>query len=235
MFGIGTNLVTCQKQPALGMVYKLVDIDNEPKLKLSEDKEKMTLPCRKQVFRIWEKDHPFAIADVISLENQVIKEGEMVKLVDLQNIDNRYQIEIVRVVKLLSTVWENGKLVEPIQDIKVPNLDVLPLAADRACFLALSRRALARLTPALTAMAFAPAPSSLVINLFVLFFPPSKMCTNCRTTTVSKRLLLRSDETVQPASIEERRAEKVQPVRDRSVLQRFLPHAGAHLCLQEQN
>lgn len=47
MFGIGTNLVTCQKQPALGLVYKLVDFDNEPKFKLSEEQEKQTLPGKK--------------------------------------------------------------------------------------------------------------------------------------------------------------------------------------------
>ena len=52
-FGIGTNLVTCQAQPALGMVYKLVQINGFAKIKLSDEREKTTLPGEKQVLRVY--------------------------------------------------------------------------------------------------------------------------------------------------------------------------------------
>jgi nicotinate phosphoribosyltransferase len=67
-FGIGTNLVTCQSQPALGGVYKLVEINGRPVVKLSQDKEKATIPGRKTVYRLV-KDGEF-IADIIMLADE---------------------------------------------------------------------------------------------------------------------------------------------------------------------
>jgi nicotinate phosphoribosyltransferase len=70
IFGIGTNLVTCQAQPALGMVYKLVEIDGTPRIKLSQDIAKVTIPAAKEVYRL------FGVEGIPILD-LIIRQGEM--------------------------------------------------------------------------------------------------------------------------------------------------------------
>src|SRR3989338_692656 len=70
-FGVGTEMVTSKDAPALGGVYKLVELEHNnksiPKMKFSKDK--ITYPGKKQVYRSFDKDGNFT-ADVIGLEDE---------------------------------------------------------------------------------------------------------------------------------------------------------------------
>ena len=69
MFGIGTNLVTCQAQPALGMVYKICSLKDVPRIKISEESEKTTIPGMKCIVRAYQDDIP--VFDVLCLHSEV--------------------------------------------------------------------------------------------------------------------------------------------------------------------
>ncbi|MGD8749565.1 MAG: nicotinate phosphoribosyltransferase [Balneolaceae bacterium] len=72
LFGVGTRLVTGHESPALDGVYKLSSVNNKPKLKLSENIEKITLPGRKKVLRFAEPDGAFyGDGIVLAEEDQV--------------------------------------------------------------------------------------------------------------------------------------------------------------------
>ena len=86
-WGVGTNLITSKDNPAFGGVYKLAAIQNEagefiPKIKLSENVEKVTNPGNKNVYRIYDKETGKIKADLICLVGEVFDESKDMKLFD---------------------------------------------------------------------------------------------------------------------------------------------------------
>ncbi|HKL14880.1 MAG TPA: hypothetical protein VJ915_04555, partial [Balneolaceae bacterium] len=69
IFGVGTRLVTGHDSPALDGVYKLSSVGDQPKIKVSENVEKITLPGSKQVHRFLDDDGNY-YCDAISLYDE---------------------------------------------------------------------------------------------------------------------------------------------------------------------
>ncbi len=86
-WGVGTNLITSKDCPAFGGVYKLAAIKQEdgtflPKIKLSENSEKVTNPGNKTVYRIYEKNSGKMRADLIALADETFDPAQKMKLFD---------------------------------------------------------------------------------------------------------------------------------------------------------
>jgi nicotinic acid phosphoribosyltransferase len=76
VYAIGTHIATCKKQPALGLVCKLTEINKAPRMKMSSDPEKSTLPGNKAIYRVWTSNAESASFDLITLEGEEIRLGE---------------------------------------------------------------------------------------------------------------------------------------------------------------
>lgn len=86
-WGVGTHLITAKDCPSFGGVYKLAAVkgpDGEfiPKIKLSENTEKVTNPGNKTIYRIYEKDSGKVKADLICLVDEKFDENEDLMLFD---------------------------------------------------------------------------------------------------------------------------------------------------------
>ena len=86
-WGVGTHLITSKDWPSFGGVYKLAAIMNKegkfiPKIKLSENTEKVTNPGNKTIYRVYEKETGKIKADIICLVDDVMNENEPLLLFD---------------------------------------------------------------------------------------------------------------------------------------------------------
>ena len=124
-FGIGENMITAKSDPVFGGVYKLAAVKEDdgsytPKMKLSESAEKMTIPCLKKVWRIYDQDGK-AMADLITTADEQVETQHGITLFD--PIETWKECTYVNcTARCLSTpIYENGKRVyqsPSLNDIK---------------------------------------------------------------------------------------------------------------------
>lgn len=119
-FGVGERLITAKSEPVFGGVYKMSAVEKEgriiPKIKISENFEKITNPGFKTVYRLYDKDTKKAIADVITLADEAFPQGEY-EIFDPQFIWKRKTVSNFEAKKLHVTIFESGTCVYPLPSI----------------------------------------------------------------------------------------------------------------------
>ena len=128
-WGIGTKLITADTNPSLGGVYKLVAIENEngvmqPKIKISENPEKISTPCFKQIFRIYENKSNKIKADLLGLYDEKFLTDNDLTIFDPNAPWKKmtFQKNSYTIRKMLTPIILNGKKVYDFPSIsKIKN------------------------------------------------------------------------------------------------------------------
>ena len=115
-WGVGTNLITCKDCPSFGGVYKLAAIQNEegefvPKIKISENTEKITNPGNKTIYRIYEKASGKIKADLICFADEVIDPKQDLLLFDPMDTWKKTKLAggTYTVREILLPIFKNGE------------------------------------------------------------------------------------------------------------------------------
>jgi nicotinate phosphoribosyltransferase len=114
-FGVGERLITARSEPVFGGVYKLVAIEKDnkiiPKIKISENVEKITNPAFKKLYRVYDKFSNKAIADLITLHDEVIDEKMPLELFHPDYTWKRKKIKDYYYKELMVKIFDRGNVV----------------------------------------------------------------------------------------------------------------------------
>jgi len=121
LFGVGENLITAKSNPVFGGVYKLVAIEKDdkiiPKIKISNNTIKITNPGFKKVYRFYDKATNKALADVITLHNEIIPEDNYT-IFDPLSPWKKKTLKNYTVRPLQELIFDKGNLVYNSPDLK---------------------------------------------------------------------------------------------------------------------
>ncbi len=122
-FGVGERLITSKSEPVFGGVYKLAAIEEEdgsitPKIKISENAAKVTLPHFKKVYRLFENATGKAMADYICVFDEQPDFTQPLELFDPEATWKRKTVSDFTARPLLAPIFQGGKLVYQIPAIQ---------------------------------------------------------------------------------------------------------------------
>jgi len=122
IFGVGERMVTAKSEPVFGGVYKLVAVEEKgeihPRIKLSENEEKIINPGYKMVWRLYDKNSHKAIADVITLAEEIIDETLPYTIFDPVLIWKKKKVINFYAKKLQVPIFLNGEVVYELPTIE---------------------------------------------------------------------------------------------------------------------
>ena len=121
-FGVGERLITAASAPVFGGVYKIVAVEEGdkiiPRIKLSENVSKITTPCAKKVYRLYDNETGKALADVVTLFDEVIESGKPYEIFDPTYTWKLKVLDNFTAKELHVKVFDHGKKVYNSPDIK---------------------------------------------------------------------------------------------------------------------
>ena len=121
-FGVGERLITASSEAVFGGVYKLAAVEKDgeiiPKIKVSENTAKITIPGVKIPWRLFDRKTGKAIADVITLNDEKIDSSEPYEIFDPIHTWKRKVVTDFVAVKLQKKIFENGKQVYESPTVK---------------------------------------------------------------------------------------------------------------------
>lgn len=121
-FGVGERLITAASAPVFGGVYKIVAVEENgvavPRIKLSENVAKITTPCAKKVYRLFDRESGKALADVITLLDEELEGLESYELFDPNYTWKRKVVDNFIAKPLLVKIFDKGECCYQSPDIK---------------------------------------------------------------------------------------------------------------------
>lgn len=123
LFGVGERLITSKSSAVFDGVYKLVAVEGEngeiiPKIKISENVQKITNPHFKKVYRFYDNENHKAIADLLCVNDEVIDDTRPLEIFDPDYVWKRQVLENYTARELLVPIFVNGECVYNKPELK---------------------------------------------------------------------------------------------------------------------
>ncbi len=120
-FGVGERLITAKSEPVFGAVYKLVAVEEngifQPRIKISENVEKITNPALKSVYRIYDEGG-HAVADLIALADENVDLSTPLRYIDPVKPWKQRTFSNCTAKNLLKLFVKDGRRVEQLPKLQ---------------------------------------------------------------------------------------------------------------------